>query len=251
MDDRLRQLHPLALPGAHGPDRSEPLLAEPDLPERVARPAGGLAAGESVQLGDVADDVGGADVGGQGVVLGRVAEAGPHLGTGGPRVTAEDRRLPASGRCRPSSIPSSVVLPAPLAPSRPVTPRPTVNVVRAQHRRLAPALDDAVRPDGRLAHVKLENASRSRQPERALSASQGAHDGGREVEAPGHVIERHPDSEGLVEGVAQQRPAPPQLGLGLLPRGREAGLRVVDGSAPGCPGLFDRRGSGLVHRRPG
>ena len=102
----------------------EALLAQPDLPERVAGPAGGLAVGEAVDLGDVADEVVGGGVGRQGVVLGGVADPLAHRGAGADRVEAEHRAAsPRSGRCRPSIMPSRVVLPAPLVPSSPVTPR--------------------------------------------------------------------------------------------------------------------------------
>ena len=57
MDERLGELDPLALSGGHGADRTKALLAEPHLPEGVARPRRGVAPGESVDLGDVAHEV--------------------------------------------------------------------------------------------------------------------------------------------------------------------------------------------------
>ena len=93
VDDRLRQLHPLALTGRHRADRSHPLLAQADLPQHVAGPAGGLAAGQPVQLGDVADEVDRLDVRRQRVVLGRVADPLADLGAGRRGVEAEDPQL--------------------------------------------------------------------------------------------------------------------------------------------------------------
>ena len=89
VDDRLGQLDPLALPGAHGADRAEPLLAQADLPQGVAGARGGVPPGQPVELGQVANDVVGGHVGRQGIVLGCVAEAGPHLGAGHPGVLPE------------------------------------------------------------------------------------------------------------------------------------------------------------------
>ena len=95
--DGLGQLHPLALAGRHGADRAEPLLAQTDLPERVAGPRGGLAVGQAVDLGDVAHEVVGAGVAGQVVVLGGVADPRPHRGPGADRVEAEHPELALVG----------------------------------------------------------------------------------------------------------------------------------------------------------
>ena len=72
------------------PMRAEALLAEPDRPEGVARPVGGVALGQPVDLGDVAHEVVGPGVGRQAVVLGGVADARPHRGAGRGGVEAED-----------------------------------------------------------------------------------------------------------------------------------------------------------------
>ena len=127
--DGLGQLHPLALPGRHRADRPEPLLAEPDRPEGVARAVGGVAPRQPVHLGEVAHEVVGPRVGRQAVVLGCVPDPRPHPRPGGGRVEAEHlRRSAVGGGAEPSMSPRNVVLPAPLAPSSPVSPLATVKV---------------------------------------------------------------------------------------------------------------------------
>ena len=95
--DGLGQLHPLALAGGHGADGAEALLAETDRPERIARPVGGVALRQPVDLGDVAHEVVGPGVRRQAVVLGGVADARPHGRTGPGGVEAEDLERTAVG----------------------------------------------------------------------------------------------------------------------------------------------------------
>ena len=97
VDDGLGQLDPLALAGAHGADRTEPLLAQPTSHRASLARDGGLPAGQAVQLGEMANHVVGGYVGRQGVVFGRIAEAGPDLGAGDPGVPPEHGDRPAVG----------------------------------------------------------------------------------------------------------------------------------------------------------
>ena len=129
--DGLGQLHPLALAGRHGADGPEALLAQADLPEGVAGPAGGLA----VWAGRGPRRCGGRGPGrvvsgGQGVVLGRVADPLADLGARPSTGSSPSTRELALGRggAGRASCPSRVVLPAPFAPSRPVMPGPIVKV---------------------------------------------------------------------------------------------------------------------------
>ena len=96
----------------------------PGRPARARRwPGRWPRGGEAVDLGHVAHEVVGPHVGREQVVLGGVADAGPDLGPGGrPGRGRGPASCPSSGWCRPSIRPSRVVLPAPLAPSSPVTP---------------------------------------------------------------------------------------------------------------------------------
>ena len=59
------ELDPLPLAGRHGAEGAEPLLAQAHLPERVAAPAGGVAMGQPVHLGQVAHEVDRPHVGGK------------------------------------------------------------------------------------------------------------------------------------------------------------------------------------------
>ena len=85
--DGLGQLHPLALPGGHGADGAEALLAEPDRPEGVARPVGGVAAGAGRGPGRC---------GGRG--RGRWCRAGGGGARGSSRCGRARRRRPRWGR---------------------------------------------------------------------------------------------------------------------------------------------------------
>ena len=123
--DRGGELDPLPLAGGHRPDRTEALLAEADQPERVVRPLHGRAVRQQVHLGEVAHEVARGQLRRKVVVLGRVADARPHLDArrrGIPRRARSARRRPGSGGPRMSEM--NVVLPAPLEPSRPVIPGP-------------------------------------------------------------------------------------------------------------------------------
>ena len=93
------ELDPLLLPGRHGAEGAEPLLAQAHLPERVAAPGHGVAMGETVHLGQVGHEVDRPHVGGEVVVLGGVADEGPDAGPGVDGVEAEhlDRALVGPG----------------------------------------------------------------------------------------------------------------------------------------------------------
>ena len=106
----LGELHPLALAGGHGAERPAALLAQPDLPQHVRCPVGGLAVGEAVDLGDVADEVDRLHVGREQVVLGGVAEQRPDLGAGGGRVDAEHPDLALVGLVEPEDQPEQAGL---------------------------------------------------------------------------------------------------------------------------------------------
>ena len=92
--DRLGELDPLALPGRHRAERAEPLFAEPDQVQRVARPAAGLVAWESLHLGEVADEVVGPHVVREHVALRAVSDLGAQLGTLPSGVEAEHADRP-------------------------------------------------------------------------------------------------------------------------------------------------------------
>ena len=91
--DRGGELHALPLPRGHRPDRTEALLAEADQPERVVRALHGRAAREQVHLREVPDEVGRRELRRKVVVLGRVADARPHLDPGRRRILAEHGQL--------------------------------------------------------------------------------------------------------------------------------------------------------------
>ena len=99
--DRRGELHALPLAGRHRPDRAEALLAEPDEPERVVGALHGGAAGEEVDLGQVAHEVGRRELRREVVVLGRVADARPQLEPGRRRVLAEHAKLARVARAEP------------------------------------------------------------------------------------------------------------------------------------------------------
>ena len=103
--DRRRQLHALPLPGRHRPDGPEPLLAEPDLPERVARALDRAAGRDPVELRQVPDEVLRLHLGRQVVVLGPVPDALAHLDAGALRVVPEhlERARRRAGGARASA----------------------------------------------------------------------------------------------------------------------------------------------------
>ena len=88
--ERGGELHPLLLAGRHRAERTEPLLAQPHLPQGVAGPGDGEAVGQPVDLGEVGHEIDGTHVTREVVVLGRVADEGAHLRPGPQRVEAED-----------------------------------------------------------------------------------------------------------------------------------------------------------------
>ena len=104
VDDRSRELHALPLAGRHRADRTEALLAEAHLPERVVRALDRRPGGQAVQLAEMPDEIGGVHVRRQVVVLGRVADAGAHVDAGARRDRARGRsarrRRASGGRAR-------------------------------------------------------------------------------------------------------------------------------------------------------
>ena len=99
--DRGGELDPLPLAGGHRADRAEPLLAEPHQPERVVGALDRGTARQQVHLGEVPHEVGRGQLGGQVVVLGRVADARPHLDARLRRILAEHAQLAAVARAEP------------------------------------------------------------------------------------------------------------------------------------------------------
>ena len=97
--DRRGELHALALPRRHRADGAEPLLAEPDEPERVVRALHAARAREQVHLREMPHEVGRGELGRQVVVLRRVADAGADADARGRR----DPRRARSGRPRRAS----------------------------------------------------------------------------------------------------------------------------------------------------
>ena len=85
------------------PDRPEPLLAEPDEPERVVRALDGGAARQQVHLGEVPDEVRRRELRGQVVVLRRVADARPHLDAGRRGIASEHGQLAAVAAAEPEN----------------------------------------------------------------------------------------------------------------------------------------------------
>src|SRR5581483_3143040 len=142
----------------------------------------------------------------------RARTSGPFVHGSPPRT----RTVPASERWRPRRRPSSVVLPAPFGPSRPVTPRPTRNVAR---------LSTGVVPQ-RLttSFASTTGSSRRTRPR----PDERVHDCRREAEAARDVLEGHARGERVFEGVGQKGPHPSELGLGVAPHV----LRVLDGAPP-------------------
>ena len=176
---RLGELDALLHAGGVAADRPVALLVQPD----VAQHVGGALARRGVRqprhLGHVHDEVAGGDVGRQAVVLGHVADQ---------RADRARRRSRRRGRARvrgaarsagtsPSRILISVDLPAPLAPTSPVTPWPDGDVERVERGDARVALRQTRRrdhrPAGRRAPVTLHGATLA-----ANSADPPSTDGG-------------------------------------------------------------------------
>ena len=152
LDDRLRELRPLPHARRELADRSEPRFVEADEVEDVGRALAGGARGQPAQLAERRDDVGRALVERQAVVLGHVAEAGPHADRIACDVECRTPRcdLPSGGRARAAGGTSS---------SCPRRWRPRDRCARAaprrSGRRARSSLDNAwsVRRDGEGAQV--------------------------------------------------------------------------------------------------
>ena len=79
VNDCSGELHALALAGRHRPDRPEPLLPEPDLPECIVRALDRSPPREAVQLPEMAHEIRRVDVGRQVVMLGRESDPRPNV----------------------------------------------------------------------------------------------------------------------------------------------------------------------------
>src|SRR6266536_1351845 len=75
---RLGQLHPLLHAGRVAADLPVPLLVEPDVAQRLRGPFACGGPGQAADPGQVRDELGGDQVRRQAVVLGHVADPGPH-----------------------------------------------------------------------------------------------------------------------------------------------------------------------------
>ena len=97
-DERLGQLRALAHAGGEPADRPEPRLVEPDEVEDVRRPLAGGARRQAAELAERRHHVGRGLVEREAVVLGHVAEPGPHADrVVGRRRCRTPRRCPRSG----------------------------------------------------------------------------------------------------------------------------------------------------------
>jgi hypothetical protein len=146
------QLDPLALPGRHRAHRPEPLLAQPHVPERVAGPGHRLPVGEAVHLGQVPDEVVGPDVGGEGVVLGRVADPLAHLAAGGGRVEPEHLQRAGVGSVQAEHQPDEGRLAGAVGAEEPGDPPAHGELGAGERGRRAPPLHQARGLDD-LSHV--------------------------------------------------------------------------------------------------
>ena len=125
VDERLGELGPLLHAGGVAADRAVALLGQPDVAQHVGGALARGGVGQPGHLAHVDDQVAGGDVGRQAVVLGHVADEradpAPSVATSWPSTWA----VPLVAGISPSRILISVDLPAPLAPTSPVTPSPT------------------------------------------------------------------------------------------------------------------------------
>ncbi len=122
VDERLRELHPLTHPGRVAAHLAVALLEEADVTQRLGGALTGSTARQAVDLRHVRDELGGADLERKAVVLGHVPDPLTDLEPVGRDVEVEHRRRAVVGSSRPSRILMSVLLPAPFAPTSPITP---------------------------------------------------------------------------------------------------------------------------------
>ena len=128
-DDGLGQLGPLAHAGGEPAHRPEAGLVQADQVEHLRRPLAGGPHRQPAELAEGGDHVGRGLVEGEAVVLGHVADAACARRWGRrPRGCRRPPPCPASGRRSPSRRRKRVVLPAPLAPTRPDPPGGQVEV---------------------------------------------------------------------------------------------------------------------------
>ncbi len=146
MGHRRRQLDPLALTGRHGADRPVALLAQADVPQGVAGPGPRLSPWEPVDLSQVADQVVRPYVGGQGVVLGGVADPLTHPGPGDGGVEAEDLDGALVGRMQPEDQPEQRCLAGTVGAEQAGHTPTDLEGGAGQGRRGPPALDHPCRP---------------------------------------------------------------------------------------------------------
>ena len=133
VDQRLRELDPLLHAGGVAAHRPVALLVEPDVAQDVGRPLAGGGRRQPRHPGHVDAELGGGHVGRQAVVLGHVADPLADRRALGARRRGRARgRSPRSRSSSPSRILSRVDLPAPFAPTSPVTPGSTSTVRSAR-----------------------------------------------------------------------------------------------------------------------
>ena len=119
---RLRQLDALLHAGRIGLEVAIARLAEADVVEHLVRALHRVGRRQARQLAAVGDKRHRVHAGNVRVALRHVADARADLERRGGDVEAEHLHLPLSGTTKPSSDLSSVLLPAPLGPSRPTAP---------------------------------------------------------------------------------------------------------------------------------
>ena len=124
---RLGELGPLLHAGGVAAHRPVPLLGQPHVAQHVGGPLARRGVGQPGHLAHVHDEVAGGDVGRAGSrarACSRPARGSrpPSVATSWPSTVA----VPLVAGTSPSRILISVDLPAPLAPTSPVTPSPTV-----------------------------------------------------------------------------------------------------------------------------
>ena len=123
VDERLGELDPLLHAGRVAADRAVALLVQPDVAEDLGGPLAGGRPRQPGDQGQVRDEVGGGRVGRKAIVLGHVAH---ELADRRSRASLTSRSktvaVPDVGSRSPSRILSSVLLPAPLEPTRPTIP---------------------------------------------------------------------------------------------------------------------------------
>ena len=123
VDERLGELHALLHAGRVAADRPVPLLEQPDVAQDLGGPLPGGRGRQPGHLGEVRDELGRRVVGRQRVVLGHVADELADAGALAGGVEVHDLRARRrSAGSSPSRILSSVLLPAPFAPTSPMIP---------------------------------------------------------------------------------------------------------------------------------